>query len=882
MERKPGDKLGPYEIVSLLGKGGMGEVWRAHDPQIGRDVAIKVSAQQFTDRFEREVRAIGALNHPNICTLYHVGPNYLVMELVEGPTLAERIKEGPIPLEEALGVAKQIADALEAAHEKNIVHRDLKPDNVKIRPDGSVKVLDFGLAKAGEAQEVTPDSPTMMPGTQMGMILGTAGYMSPEQARGKEVDKRADIWAFGVVLYEIVTGKRLFQGEDLTETLASVVKDKPDLSGVPAQVRPLLNRCLEKDPKKRLRDIGDAMAWVATERAAELSAAAPSLSRLSMAGWVAAAVLAVGFVVAGVGWYHVTRPAGLKPLVRLDVDLGADVSLPAPTAGRSSIAISPDGTRLAYTSGTPAKLFTRRLDQAKATELPGTQGASIPFFSPDGQWVGFVTSTKLNKISVEGGAVVPLGDVGNFSGASWGEDGDILVTDLFKGLVRVPAGGGPPEMVAEVIRGETGFTSPWILPGGKAVLFSRYSAPAADATRIEVLTLADRRRRLVVPGGSSARYLPASGHLVYVDKGTMFAVPFDPARLETHGTAVPVLDDVATASGFGLFDFARTGTLVYRKSSGGASGNLTTLEWITSSDGATGKKEPLLAKPGDYADPAISPDGKRVALVVREGGGLDVWVYDPQRNAMTRLTFGGGSYVYPVWSPDGQYVLFASLGNGIFQARADGASQPQALTRSKSTQVPWSFTPDGRRLAYFEVASNPQIWTVPVAERGGQLKAGEPEQFLTNTFDSEAPSFSPDGRWLAYGSNESGKDEAYVRAFSPPASGQGGKWQISNSGGRRPRWSGNGHELMYQAGDQIMAASYAVKGDTFVPDKPRVWIAKLGATPAVGRSWDLSPDGKRVVVVTPVESAEAPKQEHEVVMLLNFSDELRRKVPVSK
>jgi Tol biopolymer transport system component len=879
MDLRPGSKLGPYEIVSLLGKGGMGEVWRAHDPQIGRDVAIKVSAQQFTDRFEREVRAIGALNHPNICTLYHVGQNYLVMELVEGPTLAERIKDGPIPLEEALGIAKQIADALEAAHEKSIVHRDLKPANVKIRPDGSVKVLDFGLAKAGETQEVTPDSPTMMPGTQIGMILGTAGYMSPEQARGKVVDKRADIWAFGVVLYEMVTSKRLFEGETVSDTLAAVLKEEPDLTLAPEKIRRLLRACLQKDPKQRLQAIGD---WklLLDEHAVVHAASAPS--RPAWIPWTAAGLFAL--IAAALAFVYFREKPVDRPLVRLDVDLGADVNLPSAGAA-STIAISPDGARLAYASGTPANLFVRRLDQPKATELPGTQGAATPFFSPDGQWVGFMAGNKLNKISVEGGAVVPLGDIVFFSGASWGEDGVIFVADARNGLVRFPAGGGPLEVAAEVVEGEVAFSSPWILPGAKAVLFTRYAAPTAELARIEVMTLADRRRRVVVPGGTSPRYLPAAspngvGHLVYVNKATMFAVPFDPDKLETRGTAVPVLDDVAVASatGIGQFDFSRTGTLVYRRASGGVSGNLTTLQWVD----ATGRKEPLRAKPGDYANPVLSPDGKRVALTVIDGGSRDIWIYDSQRDAMMRLTFGGGAYLYPVWSPDGQYVVFSSFGGGIFQARADGAGQPQALTQSKTNQIPWSFTPDGKRLAYFDAEAKAQIWTLQLEPRGGQLKAGKPEQFLKSASVDVAPSFSPDGRWLAYDSDESGKDEVYVREFPPPTSGQGGKWQVSNDGGTRPRWSRTGHELMYQSADQIMAASYTVKGDTFVPDKPRVWIAKLGAPPSAGSPWDLSPDGKRVAVVTPEGTPEAPKQEHEIVMLLNFFDELRRKVPPGK
>jgi serine/threonine-protein kinase len=861
-----GDKLGPYEIVSAIGKGGMGEVWRARDPRLGRDVAIKISAQQFTDRFEREARAIAALNHSNICTLYDVGPNYLVMEFVEGATLADRITQGPIPLDEALAIAKQIADALEAAHEKGIVHRDLKPANVKIKPDGSIKVLDFGLAKSAESVAVTPDSPTM---TLPGMILGTAAYMSPEQARGKEVDKRADIWAFGMVLYEMVTGKRLFQGQSVSDTLAAVTTQEPDWSRLPAKVQRLLRRCLEKDPKRRLRDISGV------ELLLEEDAGHGATSALWPA-WIAAlaALVAIALGIAFWAPWRAEKPPD-RQLTRLDVDLGADVSLPAPNIGGSDVAISPDGTRLAFVSGTPTKLFSRRVDQPKARELPGTEGASLPFFSPDGQWVGFYAGGKLNKISVEGGAVVPLGDIAVLAGASWGEDGSIFLSEA--GLLRIPAGGGTPETIAAPASGEIALNFPQILPGGKAILFVGVTTLNVDKLTIEVLTLADRHRKIVALGGNSPRYLATSGgagHLVYVSRGTLFAVPFDLDKLKTRGTAVPVLDDVAIEgeNGAGQYDFSRTGTMVYRRSSGGTSG-MKTLQWLD----PAGRKEPLRAKPGAYQYPNLSPDGKRVALTVAEGGSRDVWVYDPQRDAMTRLTSGGAIYADPVWSPDGHSVVFASYGNGIFQARADGSGQPDALTQSKTNQIPWSFTPDGKRLAYFEIGKS-QIWTMPVEVEGGQLKAGKPEQFLESNFDDNAPAFSPDGRWLAYYSNESGRYEVYVRAFPQPSSGQGGKWQVSNSGGTTVRWSRHGHELMYQSGDQIMAVSYTVKGDTFVSEKPRVWIAKLGG----GTHWDLAPDGKHVAVVTPVESAKAPTEDHEVVFLLNFFDELRRRVPPSK
>src|SRR5580658_5196801 len=542
-----GAKLGPYEILAPIGAGGMGEVYKARDTRLNRDVAIKISNEKFSDRFEREARSIATLNHSNICTLYDVGPNYLVMELIEGPTLADRIKEGAIPLEESLNLAQHIIAALEAAHEKGIVHRDLKPGNIKIKPDGTVKVLDFGLAKttgAPASASASPEaSPTIsMAATQAGVILGTAAYMSPEQARGKPVDKRADIWAFGVVLYEMLTAKRLFQGADLTETLASVVKEDPRLDQVPPQVRRLLRKCLEKDPKRRLRDIGDAWGFLDDEPAL----IAPS-SRFGVAGW-AAAVLAVALGVALWAPWRSSRPTE-QPLVRLDVDLGADVSLPAPSVSASSVAISPDGTRLAYASGTPTRLFIRRLDQPKATEISGTHGANTPFFSPDGQWIGFRAGSNLSKISVEGGAALPLVDISGFAGASWGEDGSIVVSEPFgRGLLRIPAGGGPPQIVAGLGSGEIALSNPQILPGGKAILFAAYTTSDVDKYTIEVLTLADRHRKIVARGGASPRYLATPGepgHLIYLNKATLFAIPFDSDKLETHGTAVAVLDDVA-------------------------------------------------------------------------------------------------------------------------------------------------------------------------------------------------------------------------------------------------------------------------------------------------------------------------------------------------
>jgi serine/threonine-protein kinase len=706
------------------------------------------------------------------------------------------------------------------------------------------------------------------------MILGTAAYMSPEQARGKSVDKRADIWAFGAVLYEMLTGKKAFDGEDVSTILAAVIQTEPRLEIVPSSVERLIKSCLEKDPKKRLRDIGDA--WKLLDAA---TTSAPVTSPLMKVGWVAAAALAAVAAVALWAPWRKTDRAADRPLTRLEVDLGSDVSLePLLTPTPSSLLISPDGTRLLYsasTAGGPQRLFTRRLDQLNATELAGTEGAFSPFFSPDGRWVAFFDGRRMKKISVDGGAAVALGEFNIFAGASWGEDGNLIIgSGLNKGLVRVPSNGGAEEVVLELAGDELFHSVPQILPGTKAALIAVYGTPpGVDKANIDVVSFTDRRRKTLVRGATSARYL-MSGHLVYTNRNTMFAMPFDVEALETRGTAVPVLDDVAfdASAGFAQFDVSAGGTLVYRRTQGGI--NAMTLRWLDTA----GKQTPLAAKAAVYSPPRLSPDGKRVLMVSAEGTGQDVWVYDEQRDAMTRLTFGGGTYVNPAWSPDGQYVVIGSIGNGIFWTRADGAGQPQVLVAGKTLQFPGSFTPDGKRLAYQQVDGSPQIWTVPIEDESGRPKAGKPEPFITTQFSDQSPVFSPDGRWLAYQSNESGTFEVYVRAFPAPASGLGGKWQISNSGGTSPVWSRNTRELLYRAGDRVMSASYIVNGDSFVAEKPRVWVEKLGG--ATG--FDLSPDGKRLIVTMPVATSLGPSADHHVVFVLNFFDELRRRVRVGK
>jgi Tol biopolymer transport system component len=667
----------------------------------------------------------------------------------------------------------------------------------------------------------------------------------------------------------MLTGKQAFTGETITDVLAAVVKTEPDLTQTPVKVHRLLRRCLEKDPKKRLRDIGDA--WELLE---ETHAPAPAAK--TAWPWIAAGALLVIAATAGLAWWRDRQPVE-QPQVRLDVDLGPNVSLATPS-GSSNVIIAPNGTRLVYlavVAGGQSSLFIRRLDQTNAIELPGTHGANSPFFSPDSQWVGFAVGERLYKVPVEGGAAVPLGETGGSStGSSWGEDGSITTGVLLRGLLRTPSSGGAAVPLTELANGEFTFVAPQVLPGGQAILSSVY--PEArndpDPARVEVLSLRDHSRKMVVQGGTSARYLATgkrSGYLVYTNRSTLFAVPFDLNHLERQGAPVSVLDDVEFSPTYeSQFDVSGTGTLVYRKA-GRGSDQMATIQWVD----AAGKREPLVSKPGGYVYVRLSPDGRRLAADVREGTATDIRVYDLERETWTQLS-AGGYFFEPAWSPDGQSLLFGSL-TGLYWARSDGASQPQLLFSTRQAVVqPWSMTPDGKRLA-FSVGSGraQQLWSVPLESAGGQMKGGKPEQFLKSAFRDTEALLSPDGKWLAYDSNSSGSDEIYVRAFPD----NGGLWKISNNGGRNPIWSRNGRDLLYQAGDQMMAVSYSAKGGTFAPEKPRVWLAQVG-----GIAWDLSPDGKRLLVLAPAGSPDAAKAEHEVVLFQNFFEYLRQKVPLGK
>ncbi len=872
MALAPGTQLGPYEILGEpIGRGGMGEVYKAHDPRLRRDVAIKVSAARFNERFEREARAVAALNHPNICQIYDVGPNYLVMELIEGPTLAERIKEGAIAVEEALVIAKQIGAALEAAHEKQITHRDLKPGNVKIRTDGVVKVLDFGLAKVGGPPPATisEDSPTLsMAMTEAGMILGTAAYMAPEQAKGKPVDKRADIWAFGVVLYEMVTGKRPFQGEEMVEILAAVVHGQPDLSPVPQPVRRLIGKCLEKDPNKRLRDMS-GMEFLLLEEAAPAPVLAASPPQSSKLPWIAAAAFAV--LAAVTAWMLWPQPKPLLPLTRLEVDLG-DVSLGA--ANGPDVVISPDGTKLAYISG--GRMYLLKIDQPQAVPLELTvAGNGGPAFSPDGAWIAF-PNNGFRKIAATGGASQLLFPSSNSRGVDWGADGSVVVGTGQGPLLKVAEAGGEPQPITKPNAGEF-HRWPQILNGGQAVLFTAQTGGNTDAASIDVVSVKDGTRKTLLRGGGFGRYVEASdgtGYLTYVNGGTLFAVPFDSAKLEVHGTPTPVLDGVGSldSQGGARLSFSRTGTLVYR---GGAALGTRVVRFMN----AAGATETILERRDNYTYPRLSPDGQKLSIVATEGGSPDLWVYDVKGGRSTRLTTNVGATFAPTWTPDGRYVVFQGPG-GMFWTRSDGGSQPQQLTQSKNIQYPYSFTPDGKRLAYSEVSPTTSFdnWTVPLEVTSAGLKAGTPENLMQTPVEERHPAFSPDGHWMAYTSNETGRYEVYVRRFPDT----GGKWTVSAGGGHYPVWSKNGRDLFYRTEDgQVMVAPYSIKGDAFAADAPRKFADKKLALMSANGSYDVAPDG-RIVGLFPAEDEGSARAQSHVTFLINFADEIRRRVGTGK
>jgi serine/threonine-protein kinase len=898
MSLSPGTRIGPYEILTPIGAGGMGEVYRARDTKLNRDVAIKVLSGRFAvdgarlARFRREAQVLASLQHPNIAAIYGLeesnGIVALALELVEGEDLAARLKRGAIPVDEAIAIAKQIAVGLEAAHEKGVVHRDLKPANVKLAKDGSVKILDFGLAKAYEAEPASEEElsqlPTRSPDmTEAGIVLGTAAYMSPEQARGKSVDKRADIWSFGVVVFEMLAGRGLFEGGTMSDVLASVLRQDIPWSALPAEtplnLRQLLRRCLECDPKERMRDIGEArIAIVSREEAA-------ALPQRHVLPWVLAGGLASTVVVVlWAPWRLAPEPS--RP-VRLSVELGADASLNI-DSGPAAI-LSPDGKLLVFSArraaGEPPQLYTRRLEQLAANPLPGTEDGRDPFFSPEAEWIAFFAGGKLKKVAVAGGAAVTLCDSPNGRGGTWSEDGTIFFTPSSEpgvGLSRVSSAGGTAEVVTtpDLASGEGVHRWPQALPGGKAVLFTASLGPVYDDASIVVLSLPEGSKKVLHRGGYYARYLP-SGHLVYIHEGTLFAAPIDLGRLELTGPPTPVIEGVTSntrLSGGAQFATSERGTLVFLP--GTTVSPDASIQWLDQD----GKTEPLRAAAGAYFSLRLSPDGQKLAMT--DGPNEDVWVYEWGPGTTTRLTTDPGRDVWPVWTPDGSRIVFSSTRAdramlNLYWQRADGTGEAERLTESQHLQYPSSWHPSGKFLAFQEDKSqgNWDIWILPMeGDEASGWKPGKPTVFVNSTFSEAEAAFSPDGRWLAYQSAESGTVEVYVRPFPGP----GGKWLVSSGGGLFPTWSQKRRELFYRTPRSIlMFAPFAVEGDRFHPEKPRQWskvpVLQRGPT----RTFDLHPDGRRFAALTgPEQQAEAER--NHVVFIENFFDELRRVSPADK
>ena len=887
-----GTKFGSYEVVAAIGAGGMGEVYQAHDTKLGRNVAIKLLPETFAHdagrlaRFQREAKMLAALNHSNIATIYGLeqsnGTNYLVMELIAGETLSDRIKrEGALPVEEALTIAKQIAEALEAAHEKGIIHRDLKPANVKVTPEGKVKVLDFGLAKAFAGEESGSDpsnSPTLsMAATMHGVILGTAAYMSPEQARGKGLDKRTDIWAFGCVLYELLAGQRVFQGEDVTDILAAVVRAEPEWNrlppSTPRKIRDLLQRCLQKDKVQRMQSAGDARIEI-QEALTSPAPVAPTAGGASFAGgWrkiaafglAAIALLAIGGVAV---WNLKPTPASAKPVTRTVINLPPGDQLATPDF--PAIALSPDGTQLAYVaihSGT-RQIFLRALDSLEARPLAGTEGANTPFFSPDAQSLGFFAGGKLRKISVNGGEPVALAGVTGPRGASWSNIGAIAFSpNIGSSIQMVSDAGGSWRALSRLDKGEAGHNWPEFLSGGQAMLFTTFG----PNPHIAVQSLRSGERRNLISVGSSPHYA-VSGHLIYAQGGTLMAAPFDPQRLQITGGAVPVVEGVLQTmmpdggSTYSQYSISTTGTLAYIP--GGAQMVGERLVWVS----RNGTEQALAAPPRAYAYPRVSPDGRRIAVSIAEEDNIQLWLYDLARDTLTKQTFDGNVNQVPVWTPDGKRIAFLSNKEGqmsTFWELADGSGGLEPLTTGEYNRAPRSFSPDGQLLAYIEI--NPttgyDIWVLRLSDRKAQ-------PFLRTPFNESVPSFSPDGHWLAYISDESGRFEVYVQPYPGP----GGKYQISTEGGTEPVWNPKGGEIFYRSGDKMMAVDVSTQG-TFTAGKPRMLFqGPYMLTQITFPYYDVSPDGQRFLMIKPgVQTSTSSLAQ--IVVVQNWFEELKQKVP---
>ncbi len=885
MALEPGTRVGPYEVTAALGAGGMGEVYRARDTKLDRDVALKILPEAFvTDRerlarFRREARLLAALNHPNIAAIYGLedsGERHaLVLELVEGPTLAELLASrqasgAGLPLDEALPIARQIAEALEAAHEQGIIHRDLKPANIKVKDDGTVKVLDFGLAKAlgGEGASAVEDSPTITAmATQAGVIMGTAPYMSPEQAKGKTIDKRTDIWALGAVLFEILTGKAAFGGETVAEALPAVLSGTPDWDAIPDTtpflITRLVRRCLERDRRERIPDAGVARIEIAdalTTSIGEPAAGSPGVvPRSTVLAWGVAGLMTICVLTLALLWPATTEAP--RPITRFEIQ---------PPTTQNRFILSPDGTRLLYLMPTPDgnRMVIRRLDELEARPIPGVERGTPQFFSPDGEWVGYLAGGELMRVPVTGGTPVPIAElpITLMLGASWGEDGNVYFGGTVTGLWRVSADGGEPEALTtpDAERGELDYHLPRLLPGGEAVIFTLHDLDRRF--HIEALSLTTGERTVLIEDAFDARYV-STGHLVYGRGQAVLAAPFSLDALEITGPSVRLVQNIFSSaeSGWAKISVTADGTLAYvpAPSLGGRE-----LVWV-SRDGST---ESLPIDPAAFGEsPRLSPDGARVAVAVNEDERSDIWIHDLRDQTQQRVTFEGRNRM-PVWSKNGARIAFGSDRAGkenIYWTSVDAGGSAEIVLASGFWTKPDAWAQDGDTLTFTQEDATE-------ASHLGMLRVSDPDSTeslirgassRTRTFDSR---ISPDGRFIAYSSNANGPMAVYVRPYPDV---QAAQWQVSASGGTglNPVWGRDGRELFYRQGRSIVSVPVAMT-PTFDMGVPEVLFE---GAPEHLRPFDVSPDG-RFLMVSRSDEELAPRP---IRVVRNWFEELRARVP---
>jgi serine/threonine-protein kinase len=905
-----GTRLSHYTITAKIGEGGMGQVFRAEDSNLKRDVALKVLPPQLAGdaermaRLEREAQLLAQLEHPNIAAIHGLeeadGNRFLVMQLVEGENLHERLDAGPLPVEEALQYALQIARALESAHEKGVVHRDLKPANVMVGADGTIKLLDFGLAKAfatdssGSFTGEVSASPTLLEATVAGTILGTAGYMSPEQARGRSVDRRTDIWAFGCVMYEMLTAQRVFAGETATDILGAIVHREPDWDLLPKEtpprIRALMRRCLRKNLDRRIQAIGDARVsieeYLEDPAAAEAilgEGVAPTSPLKRFAPWALAGALGIALIG---GWLTSGAAEAPGPTLRLDMMIGVQDELRDISLG-SSLVISPDGSQIVVVTGGVGQndMRIRRLDQPNADVL-ASGNLYNPFFSTDSNWVGFASPSALLKVPATGGTPLEFMTVDRSRGATWTTDNEVVFArNPGTFLEVVSADGGEARQLTELdeATGETTHRWPQFVPGTRSVIFTAHTQGAGgfDAATIQAVNLDTGAKTILYRGGYYARYVN-SGHLLFVNDGTLFALPLDIDRLEAVGSAVPVAERVADDLGSGGAQYAVSsgGILVHRTGDSGP--GVYPAVWLDRDNLVA----PLLTEPRAYVEARVSPDGRRLAMTELNGDNWDVWVYDLGRGTRTRLTFAPGIEGPAVWSPDGAELIYSSDEDGsddLYRKRADGSGEATQLTRDDVQLFVSDWSPDGRYVIMLRGGpADAEVGWVGGADLGYVDLDGDGTvlPFLATRAQESEASFSPDGRWVAYQSNESGTTEIYVRPF-PPADG---RWQVSDQGGGYARWSSDGNELFYRTEEGIMGVTVTTPGGTFAASRPRLVASGsflggpngLNTDGSTFADYDVAPDGR--FVMFPSEDAELTGV-HLARVVVNWFPELSRVAP---